>query len=157
MVLRHRAPTTAQTAGCAMLCRRFGGREQTKGQQQGDTVTRRGWAAVVLTVTALLVYLVMPNALTAPPQTSSSAADSAGPGRSDLAGHGPTQPLVTSDEVTMPPRTMSQPSSADHDALASSIVLPACHAARHDSVRATDCGALIGVRPTLSALQVLRC
>ncbi|MER6604170.1 hypothetical protein ACFWRZ_32045 [Streptomyces rubiginosohelvolus] len=120
-------------------------------------MVRRGWV-IVLMAAALLVYLVMPDQPTTPPYAASTATSVAFV-HADHASHDhPGQPDITSDDVTVAPRSVLDGHPPPHD--------HACPDVSHTGAPGRDCGAgrgartadgaLDALRPALSALQVLR-
>ncbi|MFE9890440.1 hypothetical protein [Streptomyces scopuliridis] len=124
---------------------------------------RRGWALTVLMATALLVYLVMPNQLMAPAESPMPTVAAASPQPEmllvDLAHDDSGNPTCASDDVTMLSRSTLQ----EHPAADEHIVPWAPRAAVLGRAgvappnAGTGNGARDALRPSLSALQVLRC
>ncbi|MGW0595170.1 hypothetical protein [Streptosporangium sp. NPDC002607] len=125
----------------------------------------RRWrrAVLVLQAVALLVYLVMPDPFTSSASAAASPAVGAQAGQaflSHLSRDDPARPMTTSDEVAMVPRDTpgAHPSAAGRDALClASTALPDPDRARPPGEWAPRGSALAALRPSLSALQVLRC
>ncbi|MFD4606416.1 hypothetical protein ACFWPQ_51515 [Streptomyces sp. NPDC058464] len=116
----------------------------------------------MLTATALLVYLVMPNQLMTPAGGSAAAVSGAvAPGAvlSDLAHTGCGQPVCLSDDVTMPPRNTLQEHAPlgdrNVDWVTSTVPVHLTQVAPPGRPMATGAGDAL--RPTLSHLQILRC
>ncbi|MER7951947.1 hypothetical protein ABTY59_31610 [Streptomyces sp. NPDC096079] len=116
-------------------------------------MARRGWSVVVLPAIALLVHLVMPD-MSASSKTVETWGITAASG---TARNDSGQPVLTSDDVTVQPRSTvpGHPSSHAQVLLwvprdATPPAAPSFGAPADDRVRAT-------LRPALSVLQVLRC
>ncbi|MER6177669.1 hypothetical protein [Streptosporangium sp. NPDC001681] len=123
----------------------------------------RRWrrAVLVLQAIALLVYLVMPDPFTSSASAAASPAVGAQAGQaflSHLSRDDPARPMTTSDEVATAPRDTpgAHPPAADALCLASTA-LPDPDRARPSGEWAPKGSALVALRPSLSALQVLRC
>ncbi|MCY1141507.1 hypothetical protein OWR29_26215 [Actinoplanes sp. Pm04-4] len=120
-------------------------------------MTRRWPGPVLLTVLALVIYLITPDRLPATQQPHPLP----GGGQSWLAGsaHDPAQhPQLTSDGVTILPRADTQPAGAD----AALLPLPAFSPPLADPSpgRLSDrptWQSIAAWQPDLHALQILRC
>ncbi|WP_067473770.1 hypothetical protein [Actinomadura hibisca] len=119
---------------------------------------RAWWARwAPLAAIALLTYLVAPNQLV-PPTVAASAGLQAHAAPETFAGDSSRSPGATSDDVTVQPRAIAEPHpvALDRDVpWAANVVAPG--PGRRGLPRAVDAGVLAALRPSLNALQVLRC